>query len=44
MAMHRLKYDEGYTMPAMQPAYPPLPAQYRDVRFQLVYFRADEIT
>ena len=28
-------------MPAHRPYYPPLPTYYRDVRFQLVYFRAE---
>jgi acetoacetate decarboxylase len=31
----------GESMPAHRPYYPPLPTHYRDVRFQLVYFRAD---
>lgn len=41
MTYHRLEHDAGYAMPAHQPYYPPLPTYYRDVRFQLVYFRAD---
>lgn len=41
MTFARLKPGEGYTMPAHRPYYPPLPTYYRDVRFQLVYFRAD---
>lgn len=42
MINRRLKHAEGYAMPPAQPEYPPLPTQYRDVRFQLVYFRAAE--
>jgi acetoacetate decarboxylase len=41
MTYHRLAADAGYAMPAQRPYYPPLPTYYRDVRFQLVYFRAD---
>ena len=41
MSFTRLATDAGYAMPAHRPAYPPLPTYYRDVRFQLVYFRAE---
>ena len=37
----RLKHDDGWTMPATHPTYPPLPAYYRNVRMQFVYFRTD---
>ena len=37
----RLKHDEGWNVPADRPFYPPLPARYRNVRFQFVFFRAD---
>lgn len=37
----RLALTDGAVMPAHRPYYPPLPTYYRDVRFQLVYFRAD---
>ena len=37
----RLAQADGYAMPAHRAYYPPLPTYYRDVRFQLVYFRAD---
>ena len=36
-----LAYDEGWTIPADAPFYPPLPAYYRQVRFQFVFFRAN---
>ena len=36
-----LGYAEGWTIPADAPFYPPLPAYYRQVRFQFVFFRAD---
>lgn len=39
--MSRLAMDAGYAMPAHKAYYPPLPTYYRDVRFQLVYFKAD---
>jgi len=38
----RLKIDEGYGMPPSEPYYPPLPTYYRDVRFQVIYFKAGE--
>ena len=41
MSNERLARDAGYAMPAHRPYYPPLPTYYRDVRFQLVYFRAE---
>ncbi|MBV7339813.1 acetoacetate decarboxylase family protein [Chloroflexi bacterium TSY] len=41
MSIRRLGIEEGYAMPAHRPYYPPLPTYYRDVRFQLVYFRAE---
>lgn len=36
-----LPHDEGWSIPADRPFYPPLPAYYRNVRFQFVFFRAD---
>lgn len=39
--MPRLPMDAGYAMPAHKAYYPPLPTYYRDVKFQLVYFKAD---
>ena len=36
----RLKHDEGWNIPASDPFYPPLPAIYRDVKMQLVFFEA----
>jgi len=39
--MPRLPTDAGYAMPGHRPYYSPLPTYYRDVRFQLVHFRAD---
>ena len=33
--------DQIANMPAFSPYYPPLPARYRNVRFQMVCFRAD---
>ena len=36
-----LPHDEGWAIPFDAPFYPPLPAWYRDVRFQQVFFRAD---
>ncbi len=36
-----LGHDEGWCIPADRPFYPPLPAHYRNVRFQFVFFRAD---
>lgn len=36
----RLKHDDGWNMPASNPFYPPLPAVYRNVRFQFVFFHA----
>lgn len=41
MTFARLPAEAGYAMPPHRPYYPPLPTYYRDVRFQLVYFRAD---
>lgn len=41
MSNERLARDAGYAMPTHRPYYPPLPTYYRDVRFQLIYFRAD---
>ena len=41
MSYTRLSVNDGYAMPAHRPYYPALPTYYRDVRFQLVYFRAD---
>ena len=32
--------DEGWVMPVHHPYYPPLPATYRDVRIQTVFFEA----
>jgi acetoacetate decarboxylase len=36
-----LPFDDGWTIPFDSPHYPPLPAQYRHVRSQIVAFRAD---
>lgn len=36
-----LSHDEGYSIPFDSPFYPSLPAHYRDVAFQFVFFRAD---
>ena len=36
----RLKHEDGWNIPAASPFYPPLPAIYRNVRFQFVYFHA----
>ena len=36
----RLKHDEGRNIPASNPFYPPLPAIYRNVKMQLVFFEA----
>lgn len=36
-----LGHEDGWTIPADAPFYPPLPAYYRHVRFQFVFFRAD---
>ncbi|MSP14680.1 MAG: hypothetical protein EXR62_17195 [Chloroflexi bacterium] len=41
MAITRLGTTDGYAMPAHRAYYPPLPTIYRNVGFQLVYFRAD---
>ncbi|MEZ4860175.1 MAG: acetoacetate decarboxylase family protein [Caldilineaceae bacterium] len=43
-AYARLGAADGYAMPAHRPYYPPLPTYYRDVRFQLLYFRAEPAT
>ena len=40
-AYRRIAMDEGEAMPPHRPYYPPLPSYYRDVEFQLVYFRSD---
>ena len=36
----RLKHNDGWNVPAGSPFYPPLPADYRNVRFQFVFFHA----
>lgn len=36
----RLKHEDGWNIPASNPFYPPLPAVYRYVRFQFVFFHA----
>lgn len=36
-----LAHDEGWTIPFDSPFYPPLPAHYRHVQFQFVFFQAD---
>jgi acetoacetate decarboxylase len=36
-----LKHHEGWSIPFDHPFYPPLPAHYRQVQFQYVFFRAD---
>ena len=40
----RLKHDDGWNIPAGSPFYPPLPAVYRNVRFQFVFFHAAQST
>lgn len=35
-----LKHDGGYNIPFAWPFYPPLPAVYRNVKFQFVFFYA----
>ena len=35
-----IKHDDGWNIPADNPFYPPLPAVYRNVRFQFVFFHA----
>ena len=37
----RLKHDEGWNIPADRPFYPQLPAIYRNVKFQFVFFYAE---
>lgn len=37
----RLKHNEGWSIPVGRPFYPLLPAYYRDVRSQLVFFESD---
>ncbi len=41
MTRRRLSLADGYGMPPHKPYYSPLPTQYRNVRFQMLYFRAD---
>lgn len=36
----RFKHDDGWNIPAGSPFYPPLPAVYRNVRIQFVFFHA----
>ena len=36
-----LPHDDGWAIPFREPFYPPLPAWYRNVEFQQVFFRAD---
>src|SRR5439155_21430867 len=36
-----LKHNQGWSIPADSPYYPPLPATYRNVKWQLVCFTAD---
>ena len=36
-----LKHEDGWNIPADNPFYPPLPAVYRNVRFQFVFFHAE---
>ena len=38
-----LPFDEGWTIPFDSPHYPMLPARYRRVQFQLVFFEADPL-
>lgn len=40
-AYRRLPVDEGEVMPAHRPYYPSPTGHYRDVEFQLIYFRTD---
>lgn len=40
-AYRRLPMNEGFAMPAHRSYYPALPSYYRDVEFQLIYFRTD---
>lgn len=37
----RLSHDDGWTIPADSPFYPPLPAVYRNVKWYLALFNAD---
>ena len=37
----RLRHEDGWNIPASNPFYPPLPAVYRNVRFQFVFFHAE---
>ena len=37
----RLRHNDGWNVPADQPFYPLLPAYYRNVRLQFVFFRAE---
>ena len=36
-----LAYDDGWAIPFDSPHYPPLPAHYRGVEMQLVFFETD---
>ena len=36
-----LKHDDGWNIPTDSPFYPSLPAIYRNVKFQYVFFHAD---
>ncbi|MDP6358183.1 MAG: hypothetical protein QF473_23905, partial [Planctomycetota bacterium] len=36
-----LSHDEGWNIPFDRPFYPALPATYRNVRFQYVFFRTE---
>jgi len=38
-----LKHSDGWNIPVDRPFYPPLPATYRNVCFQFVYFHADPL-
>lgn len=40
-AYRRLPMNEGRAMPAHRPYYPELPSYYRDVEFQMVFFKTD---
>ena len=41
MTFARLPINDGYAMPGHRAYYPPLPTYYRNIIFQLLYFRAD---
>ena len=38
----QLNDKQGWTIPVDSPFYPPLPAYYRNVRFQFIFFQDDQ--